>query len=102
MTDIPETVIAAQCASTQAWADLEAYRKRVDADRRKTAVPPTERHRSPELRPWTAEESAEFERLHIAAVEAATIRRQAMQDAGIPSTWDMERDMRAAARDTGA
>lgn len=102
MTDIPASVIAAQRASEEAWAALEAYRKKVDADRRATGTPPTERHRSPELRPWSDEENAEFERLHIAAVEAATIRRQAMQDAGVASTWDTERDMRAAVRETAA
>ncbi|MFI0900491.1 hypothetical protein [Streptomyces sp. NPDC020983] len=96
--DIPAPVVAAQAAADKAWADLEAYRKGVDADRRKTAVPPTERHRSPELRPWTDEESARFAELHAAVVQAANARRDAMQDAGIPSTWDTERDIRAAAR----
>lgn len=100
MTDIPETVIAAQRASLQAWATLEAYRKQVDADRRTTGTPATERHRSPELRPWTAEEDARFAELHRAAVKASEDRRQAMQDAGIPSTWDTERDIRAAVRET--
>jgi hypothetical protein len=96
--DIPDTVVAAQRASTQAWAALETYHKQVDADRRAAAVPATERHRSPELRPWTPEENSEYERLHMAAVEAATVRRQTMQDAGVTSTWETERQMRAAAR----
>lgn len=77
---------------------MEAYRKSVDADRRTTAQPPTERYRSPELRPWAEEESARFAELHAAAVAASEARATAMADAGIASNWDTERDIRAAVR----
>lgn len=98
MPDIPETVVAAQTTFDRAWADLEAYRKQVDADRRTTAQPATERHRSPVMRPWTAEENAEYARLHAAVVQAAADRRAAMAAEGVTSSWDSERDIRAAAR----
>lgn len=101
MTDIPETVVAAQRTFDAAWADLEAFRKQVDADRQATAQPATERHRSPVLRPWTAEEDAEYARLHQAVVEAAGARREGMQREGVASTWDAEREIRAAARAGG-
>lgn len=101
MADIPETVVAAQTAFDEAWAALEAYRKQVDADRWKTKEPATERHRSPVMRPWTAEEDAEYARLHRAVVEASGARRKAMQAEGVTSTWDSEREIRAAARAGG-
>lgn len=96
--DIPAPVVAAQAAADKAWADLEAYRKAVDADRRTTAQPATERHRSPVMRPWTKEEQAEHARLHAAAVQAAADRRAVMAEAGVASTWDTERAIRAAVR----
>lgn len=96
--DIPPQVIAAQRAADEAWQAVEDYRKAVDADRRSTAEPPTERYRSPVLRPWTVEESARYRELHAAAVAASEARAAAMLDEGIVSTFDTEKDIRAAAR----
>lgn len=95
--DIPAPVVAAQAAADKAWADVEAYRKTVDAQR---ATDPKVELKPGVMvtRPWTDEENATFADLQRAAVEAATIRRQAMTDAGIASTWDTERATRAAAR----
>jgi|SRR5690242_2185444 len=96
--EYPSDLIAAQRAADRAWAAVEAYRREVDADRRTTAQPPGERHGLPVLRPWTAKEDARFAELHAAAVRASEQRAEAMQAAGVASTWDTERAIRAAAR----
>jgi hypothetical protein len=98
MSEIPDVVVQAQRAMDAAWAELEAYRKAVDADRRKTAQPATEGHRSPALRPWTEAEDARYAELHAAAVAAAEHRAAVMREHGVTSTWDTERAVRAAAR----
>jgi hypothetical protein len=98
--DIPASVVAAQRAFDQAWAALEAYRKGVDTDRRATAEPPAERHGLPTLRPWTDDENREYDRLHTTALRASEARAEAMQAKGIASTWDTERAMRAAVRES--
>jgi hypothetical protein len=98
MSEYPEQVVQAQQAADAAWAAVETYRKAVDANRRKTAQPPGERHGMPILRPWTAEESAEYDRLHAAAVAAAEARAEALRGAGIASSYAVEAGIRAAVR----
>lgn len=96
--DIPSDVVAAQRAVNEAWQAVEDYRKQVDADRRATAQPAAERHGLPTLRPWTADEETEFERLRQVVIRAAEKRADAMQAAGIASTFESEEAVRAAAR----
>lgn len=98
MSEIPDVVVQAQRAVDKAWAAVEAHRKAVDADRRRTAQPATERHPSPVLRPWTEAEDARYAELHAAAVRAAEHRAAVMAEHGVTSTWDTERAMRATAR----
>ncbi|NUP46142.1 MAG: hypothetical protein HOW97_02330 [Catenulispora sp.] len=101
MSEIPDEVVQAQRVVDAAWAELAAFRKAVDADRRKTAQPPGERHGLPVLRPWTDAEDARYAELHAAVVAASEARADAMRAAGIESTWDTERAIRAAARAGG-
>lgn len=98
MSEIPDSVVVAQRAADVAWAAVEEFRKAVDADRRATAQPAGERHERPVLRPWSAEEDARFAELHAAAVRAAEARAEAMQAAGIASSYDAEVAIRAAVR----
>jgi hypothetical protein len=100
--DIPADVVAAQVAADRAWAAVESYRAAVDADRRTTAEAAKDRSGLPPLRPWTAEEDAEYDRLHATAVEAASVRRLAMRADGVSSTWETEREIRKAARERAA
>lgn len=98
--EIAESIIAAQRVADQAWNALESYRKQVD-DRRR-AESPDNPNRLPwqgrTLLPWTEEEQAEFDRLQQAAVAASQARRDAMTEAGQPSTFDVEVAARAGAR----
>lgn len=96
MAEIPTEVAAAQRASDEAWAAVQAYRMQVDEQRR--ADPRVETGRGPMLRLWAPEEDAEYDRLHRAVMAAAEARRDAMVAAGIVSTYDVEVGIRTAAR----
>jgi hypothetical protein len=97
MPEIPPEVAAAQRASDEAWAALQAYRQQVDEQRR--ADPRVEHPKfGPIVRPWTTAEDTEYDRLHRAVVAAAEARRDAMVAAGIVSTYDAEGEIRATAR----
>lgn len=95
--DIPEPVVAAQAAADKAWADVEAYRKQVDAQRAKDAKEETPRGEMV-TQPWTDDENRKFIEKWKAAVAAARARREVMAAEGVPSTWDTERAIRAAVR----
>lgn len=96
MAEIPAPVAAAQRASDEAWAALQAYRESVDEQRR--ADPRVDTGRGPMVRLWTPEEDAEYDKLHTAVLAAAEARAAAMVQAGIVSTYDTERELRTAAR----
>jgi hypothetical protein len=97
MAEIPAPVAAAQRASDEAWAALQAYRESVNEKRH--ADPRVEHPKfGPILRPWTTNEDAEYDRLHAAVLAAAEARAAAMVAAGIVSTYDTERELRTAAR----
>lgn len=96
MAEIPPEVAAAQRAADDAWAALQAYRQSVDEKRR--ADPRMETRLGPQLRLWTPDEDAEYDRLHRSVVAAAEARAAVMVAAGIVSTYSSEGEMRAAAR----
>ncbi|CAG6392793.1 hypothetical protein NMG29_06725 [Streptomyces cocklensis] len=97
MAEIPTEVAAAQRASDEAWAALQAHREQVNE--RRQADPRVEHPKfGPILRPWTTDEDAEYDRLHAAVLAAAEARAAAMVTAGIVSTYSVEGEMRAAAR----
>lgn len=96
MAEIPDEVAAAQRAADDAWAEIQAYREGVDAQRR--ADPRVEHPRfGPMLRPWTADEDTKYARLHAAVLAAAEARTAAMVAAGIVSTYEAEVGIRTAA-----
>jgi hypothetical protein len=97
MAEIHAEVAAAQRASDDAWAALQAYRESVNAAR--DSSPRVEHPKfGPVLRPWTTGEDAEYDRLHAAVVAAAEARSDALVAAGIVSTYDTEGEIRAAVR----
>jgi hypothetical protein len=93
--------IEAQQAFDAAWADLEAYRKEVDADRRATATTADGGGR-PQLRPWSEEESGKFAKRLAAARKASEDRAAAMASAGLTSTYEIETELRKHAREDAA
>lgn len=103
MTDpsFPESLVVLQRAVTAAWAEVEAHRKAVDGERRTGAVvesDPTRRWESPALRPWTAEEDAEHERLLAAVTVAAQALREGIRDAGLDGGYAVTQGLHKAAR----
>lgn len=98
MADLNQEAVAAQRAADEAWACIEAYRKRVDARRRRDSQSSSDGRPAP-LRPWTEREDKAYARLHARVVSAAAERASAMHKHNIASTWDTERELRAAARE---
>lgn len=98
--EFPSELVEAQRAADAAWAAVEAHRKAVDADRRKTAQPPGERHERPVLRPWTAEEDAEHERLMAVVREAQEAVAASIEAAGLSPTYDVVQGLKRAAKES--
>ncbi|MEC3994966.1 hypothetical protein VSR01_16095 [Actinacidiphila sp. DG2A-62] len=101
MADLHDDVVRAQRAVDGAWACVEAYRRRVTERRRRESQPSSDGHPA-SLRPWTHREDRAYERLHARVVTAASERAAAMRQHGVTSTWESERELRAAAREPAA
>jgi hypothetical protein len=98
--EFPPDLVAAQRRADAAWAAVEEHRKAVDAARRAEAVEDRDRPKwaSPELRPWTAEESARHEELMAEVREAAEARSAALSASGLGTGQDVVKALHAAAR----
>ena len=101
----PESLVDLQRASTAAWDEVEAHRKRVDEKRRQEAA--ASGARRDELRPWapvalrewTPAEDAEHERLLDAARAAAEALRAGIADAGLDGGYEVTQGLHKAARE---
>jgi hypothetical protein len=102
MADLPENVITAQRTVDQAWAALEIYRMAVDAARHTEARPTKDGPAATSaLRAWNEQETAEYDRLHAAAVAAAEARATTMTANGRSSDFATEYALREATRSGG-
>lgn len=97
----PPELVALQRACDAAWAELEAFRKRVDAQR--AADTPDVKGRPQwvacPLRPWTAEEDTEIEQLATAARVAQTALRAGLHASGLGHGTEVVQGLKKAARD---
>lgn len=104
-TEFPADLVDLQRRAHAAWHAVAAYRKEVDAVRRAQAAggglkdDPTRRWESPQLRPWTEEEDAQFAGLRSAVVEAALALRKGIADAGLNGGYDVAQGLHQAARE---
>jgi hypothetical protein len=94
--EYPEHLVDLQRRVHAAWAEVEAHRKDVDAERQ--ADPRAETKLGPALREWTTGEDAEHARLLGEATQAAGALRQALADAGLGHGYDVVQGLHKAAR----
>jgi hypothetical protein len=87
-------LLDAQRALDAAWDDLEIYRKKVDADRRASATTT-----DGGVRPWSEEENREFAQRLDMVKAASEARAKAMAAADLKSTYQVETELRAHARE---
>lgn len=99
-TDFPPNLVDLQRHVNTAWAEVEAHRIAVDAQRREEAEPDNDRPKwaSPALRLWSDEEDARHAELMAAVVAAAEARSKALAESGLGDGYDVVQDLHAAAR----
>lgn len=90
-------LLDAQRACDAAWAKLQAYRLEVDVARGvRTTADGVAR---PAQRPWSEDENEKFAKRLAAVRQAAEARTAAMADAGLTSTYEVEKELRLHARE---
>lgn len=98
--DFRSDLVNLQRTADAAWAELEAYRKQVDAVRRAEPVETPDGGTAP--RPRTPAEDAEYDRLHAAARAAGEARRAGLLASGLGMGYDVVQGLHKAAADSDA